>query len=488
MHQMSEVARLQKNLLDMVLAAGANCGVSPVLNKYYDSPQPGLRVSTHADAQVLLRACTCERLCFSDPRTAKRLKIVDLQRQAPHVVRLWKPVLHRGRMIHGMLSGIDLIIAPQNAPPCRVTLPHPALDSLWLNVALKAKQLPIDADLLARLRKRRLPKKVDIVFTWVNDQDPVWRANRARHTPEIATRDADDPARFANQDELLYALRGLFRYFDGHGRVYLVTDSQVPAFWGEFADRVTLIDHMQIMGPEVARPTFNSHVIESCLHRIPGLAAQYIYFNDDVILTNATGVYDFFDDGGRAKVFISQKTIIPSGAAAGWMLAADAAAVNTRDLLAQHFNHTVTHKFQHCPIAINKHVMEELETRFKEVFARLRQNRFRSLTDVAPSGSLYQQYALLTDYAVPGTVTYRYLRVTGWTFALRLFGIGLCRAQCRPVVTCLNAVTGGSGPWWNRFAMRWQMSRLLPDKTYAATWYDLLYYRVRAVMRRIGRF
>ena len=44
-------------------------------------------------------------------------------------------------------------------------------------------------------------------------------------------------------------------------------------------------------------PTFNSHTIELNLHRIPDLAEQFVYFNDDTVLLNTVAPKGFFKSG-----------------------------------------------------------------------------------------------------------------------------------------------------------------------------------------------
>ena len=43
------------------------------------------------------------------------------------------------------------------------------------------------------------------------------------------------------------------------------------------------MDHREIIEQEYL-PTFNSHVIEANLHKIPNLSEHFIYFNDDVFV------------------------------------------------------------------------------------------------------------------------------------------------------------------------------------------------------------
>ena len=66
-------------------------------------------------------------------------------------------------------------------------------------------------------------------------------------------------------------------------RIHLVTAGQVPDWLDTDHPMVNLVDHAQIL-PAEGLPTFNSHAIETSLHRIDGLAEHFVYFNDDFLL------------------------------------------------------------------------------------------------------------------------------------------------------------------------------------------------------------
>lgn len=485
-----DLVEVQGRLLDIVVAASKRSGMTVVLCQYHERPRIGLRISTNLAIFKLLEACGSDNLRISDPETREEITFQKSQGNTRKHLRLWEPIIINGRMIHGPQSGIDLIVSEGDYAIERVSFPRPAFANFCLDKRLAGKTLTVDSGLLGRLAGMCQPQQVDIVFTWVDDKDPTWQAKRSKYNEDIVTRDAVDGARFANHDELLYALRGVFRYFDGIGQVFLVTDKQTPWFWDEFADRVTIIDHEQIMPADVLRPTFNSHVIESCLHKIPNLADQYLYFNDDVILTNTTGVSDFFDDVGRAKVFYSDKTFIPEGTRTSQMLAADTAAINTRDLFQSQFSRQITRKFKHCPIAIHRTVMEDLEVLFAQHFADLRQNRFRHPNDLAVSGSLYQHYALMIDKAIIADITYQYIETNNIKLPLKLLRLTAMSAWDRPVVACLNAVTGGAGSRFNQWMLRWYMGRLCPEAATSSRFgsrIELLHYRLISMIAWAGR-
>jgi hypothetical protein len=64
-------------------------------------------------------------------------------------------------------------------------------------------------------------------------------------------------------------------------------------------DKIEIVDHKTILaGYEQYLPTFNSLVIETAMHRIPGLADRFIYFNDDFFLNRPQTAEDWFTDAG----------------------------------------------------------------------------------------------------------------------------------------------------------------------------------------------
>ena len=144
---------------------------------------------------------------------------------------------------------------------------------------------------------------VDIVYLWVNGNDPVWRAKRHRAAQKLCTSSRSAMAlygnvegRFRDNDELRYSLRALEQFFPGHGHVYVVTDGQAPA-WLKPSKRLTLVDHRELI-PAQSLPTFDSGNIESYIHRIPGLSERYFYFNDDVFFGAPVKLSDWFWSGG----------------------------------------------------------------------------------------------------------------------------------------------------------------------------------------------
>jgi hypothetical protein len=144
---------------------------------------------------------------------------------------------------------------------------------------------------------------IDIVYLWVNGDDPIWRSKRqlcwealGQASRDTSGRHGNVEGRFRDNDELRYSLRALDHYFPEHGHVYLVTDNQRPS-WLASSDRLTVVDHVDLI-PANDLPTFDSANIESYVHRIPQLSERYFYLNDDVFFGAPVRVEDWFWQGG----------------------------------------------------------------------------------------------------------------------------------------------------------------------------------------------
>ncbi|MDA2806659.1 stealth conserved region 3 domain-containing protein [Nocardiopsis suaedae] len=250
---------------------------------------------------------------------------------------------------------------------------------------------------------------VDAVVTWVDGDDPRWRRRFAEALARHGGRAGADGAaehRFSGADELRYALRSIAMFAPWVRRIHLVTDDQVPAWLDTAHPGVRVVDHTALF--DVADlPTFNSHAIESRLHRIPGLAEHFLYVNDDVFLGRPMPPEAFFSGNGAAHYFRST-TSVPFGAPSPEEPAFFAAQKNNRALLERVFGRAPVAAFQHTPHALRRSVLTEMEERFPEEFAATAAARFRGPTDLSPV-PLHHYYAHLTGRACPGSVAYAYV-------------------------------------------------------------------------------
>ncbi len=257
--------------------------------------------------------------------------------------------------------------------------------------------------LLARPTVTECRFPVDIVYTWVDGADPAWNQARERRLAEVAgtalTREASGRARFLSRDELKYSMRSVHLFAPWVRRIHLVTAGQVPEWLDTDHPDVTVVDHREIL-PAGALPTFNSHAIESALHRVPDLSEHFVYLNDDVFLARPTRPEAFFSPAGLFASFFSPTTVglDDQPEAAPFVKA----AWNNRRLLEEAFGVVTTHHLAHTPHPHRVSVLTEIDERFADAITATAHAPFRSETDVSLLSSLAQHYGLLTGTSYVG--------------------------------------------------------------------------------------
>lgn len=137
-------------------------------------------------------------------------------------------------------------------------------------------------------------KSIDIVIPWVDDSDPAWLCEYRRFKPDKNSDSSE--ARYRDWNVLKYWFRSIDDFAPWVRKVHFVTWGHVPSFLDLENPRLNIVNHKDFI-PEKYLPTFSSHTIELNLHRISGLSENFIYFNDDVYLSQPVLEEDFFVDG-----------------------------------------------------------------------------------------------------------------------------------------------------------------------------------------------
>ena len=141
------------------------------------------------------------------------------------------------------------------------------------------------------------PFDVDIVYTWVN-------GSVQGKLPKGVGK-----SRVAEHGEMLFSMRGLAKYMPWFkGTIYVVTSGEKPNWLDTSHPQIKMVYHRDIWDEPKYLPTFASRSIEWHLHKIPGLADRFIYFNDDWFIGNYVSPWDFFmKDGGIKMRFESNQ-------------------------------------------------------------------------------------------------------------------------------------------------------------------------------------
>ncbi|WP_194928689.1 stealth family protein [Pseudactinotalea sp. HY158] len=299
---------------------------------------------------------------------------------------------------------------------------------------------------------------IDVVYTWVDGSDDEWRRRRdatlARITAMHGSRrwhtNATDSSRFIDSDELRYSLRSVFTFANWVNHIYIVTDRQVPQWLDLSHPKISIVDHSEIL----PRLTFNSHAIESALHRIPDIAERYLYLNDDVFFGRLAYPSDFFHPTGLAKFFPSDLPVYP-GPPSIEDPPIMAAAKNGRDLIARRFGLTVTSKIRHTVHPQLRDVVEQMERESPREFELTRSSPFRAPTDISVASSLHHWYASALGRAVADEPNYLYLDISKPKSWQDLDGLAALR---RYDTFCLNQEE--SGPY--SVLARRELAKFLP--------------------------
>lgn len=255
---------------------------------------------------------------------------------------------------------------------------------------------------------------MDIVFTYVNSNDENWRLKRLDtkekyYDVTINNFDSNISARYDDHNELLYSLKSVEKYLPWINSVYIVTDNQIPeclnecthSFSESFKSKIKIIDHTEII-PKEYLPTFNSHVIELFLHKIPGLSSPFMYLNDDVIFLKEMKLSNFIqknDDEGKIVVFLD-KCFTKKGKPNVEEYGFRSAWKNSNRWLDDNFKIEDRKKMSHAPMIIDINIMNTIwEIMYSELI-NVCKMRFRSIIDYNVLCSIYIYYCLYKNKAV----------------------------------------------------------------------------------------
>ena len=329
------------------------------------------------------------------------------------------------------------------------------------------------ADLFDQTHESEFDHPIDVVYTWVDGADPDWQKLYIEHALPLLTNTPakkesaagtslfvkvtgdimQDPEifdRYASRDELKYSLRSVDRFLPWVRNIIIVSNCRPPAWLDTKHPRIRWIDHSEILDPQYL-PTFNSHAIESGLHKIPGLSRHFLYFNDDFFVLQSMEARDFFTSNGLAVNRLESYGMVHGDVKVGHESYLNAAR-NVQKLLEKKFGKTATRLHTHTPATIRVDVQEQAETDFADAFHITRSNRLRSITDINPTSFLAPHYHFMSGNAVNRKADYRLVKRSApfqKLFDSYINGIGQKKSGA-PSLICVNDGGGStSDEVWN---------------------------------------
>lgn len=149
-------------------------------------------------------------------------------------------------------------------------------------------------------------KYIDMVYCWCDGNDPNFKKRKEEYLHEsqlVPDYDSVGDHRFIDNEELRYSLRSLEMYAPWIHHVYIVTDGQTPPWLDINYDKVSIVDHREIM-PQNLIPCFNSSAIERYIVNIPNLSEYFLYGNDDMFFGRPLRPDFFFSSDGKPIVHV----------------------------------------------------------------------------------------------------------------------------------------------------------------------------------------
>lgn len=281
---------------------------------------------------------------------------------------------------------------------------------------------------------------IDVVFTWVDDSDLEWQQRYQKHK-DMADSDtlgqhATDEARFSNHDELRYSVKSVELFLPWVRHIYIITDNQRPT-WLQTSERIKIIDHREIIENQYL-PTFNSHVIEAHLHKIPGLAEHFIYFNDDVFVARPLPVGHFFKGNGIASLFLSQKSLITMQAK-GTNTPTLSASYNAIEIFNRDFQIAIDTPLVHTYVPLRRSIFEGSYKKYENEIKSFLPNKFRTNNDMNMATFFVPWMSYIQGAAVPARDICYYFNIRSTAARANIKALKVAKKEgCLPHSFCAN--------------------------------------------------
>lgn len=279
-------------------------------------------------------------------------------------------------------------------------------------------------------------QKIDFVLTWVDDSDPAWIEEKNKYDVKQKL----PTVRIRDWDFLLYWFRAVEKYAPWVNKIHLVTWGHVPKFLNIKNEKVNIVNHKEIFD-EKYLPIFSTTALELSLHKIPGIADQFVYFNDDMFINRPVSPEDFFVNGlpkdiglmspilpvkeGVAHIVLNDLQIINEnfnredylkhvGKFFNWRNGLS----NIRSIILLPWNRIMGFYDQHLPLPLLKSRYEEIWDKFPNEMNQTISGRFRSDSDY--SVWLIRYWQLLSGEFVPRKLNFgKYYQIQDDTSEIR---------------------------------------------------------------------
>lgn len=213
-----------------------------------------------------------------------------------------------------------------------------------------------------------------MVYTWVDGNDLEYQklVNKYSEKPLDL-----NPERYRDLFDLMkYSLRSVEKFAPWINHIYIFTcRPQKPDWLNIDHPKISVVHHDEVFDEQDV-PTFNYNVIESYIHKIPGLSDDFIYLNDDFLFGNEVHPQDFYTQDGKVLI---HGTLF--GENLGWRIYNKKNDIVGLGLI------------EHSPLLIRKEWWQGMQDAHPELIEEIKSHKFREGTDVM-TYKLYRWYTL----------------------------------------------------------------------------------------------
>ncbi|MEQ6167141.1 MULTISPECIES: Stealth CR1 domain-containing protein [unclassified Ekhidna] len=224
------------------------------------------------------------------------------------------------------------------------------------------------------MSKQEINKPIDLVYTWVDGNDLEYQklVNKYYEKPLDL-----NPERYRDLFDLMkYSLRSVEKFAPWINHIYIFTcRPQKPDWLNIDHPKISVVHHDEVFDEQDV-PTFNYNVIESYIHKIPGLSDDFIYLNDDFLFGNEVHPQDFYTKDGKVLI---HGTLF--GENLGWRIYNKKNDIVGLGLI------------EHSPLLIRKEWWQGMQDARQELIKEIKSHKFREDTDVM-TYKLYRWYTL----------------------------------------------------------------------------------------------
>ncbi|EQC24943.1 hypothetical protein SDRG_17169 [Saprolegnia diclina VS20] len=223
-------------------------------------------------------------------------------------------------------------------------------------------------------------KRMSIVYTWVNGSQPCYRDIRKKHGGDNAIGGSRD----REIGELKFSIRSLIKFMPWHeGNIYIVSPGHIPSWINLDHPRIKVVNQDDLF-PSYAKPflpSFNTHVIEQFLYRIPGLSDIYMQINDDYIFTKHIAPHEFFTCDGGIRLLHEPGLIShepPTEKKGIWV----ASVLNTQQEMDLRWGQEDRYFIKHAPFIYSRRAFERIHQIFDRPMYMTLKSKFRGKPDM----------------------------------------------------------------------------------------------------------